>query len=238
MGCFSLSCTQKIEVSNVHTTVADEFTSFSVPGIPHKVELTNLKLPENLDRGSEMKRAMDRYRTGDLAADGILVNSFEEFEGEYIDEYKKVKGEKVWCIGPVCGCNVVRDDMFERGQIASVSETECLEWLDLWEDETVVYACLGSICGLKSWQLMELGLGLEESNKPFIWVIGFGGGEEKIDDLKRWVEEDNGFGERIRGRGFLIWGWAPQVFLLSHPAVGAFLTHCGWNSVLEGVNHY
>ncbi|KAL5740909.1 hypothetical protein ACOSQ2_030089 [Xanthoceras sorbifolium] len=64
----------------------------------------------------------------------------------------------------------------------------------------------------------ELGLGLEASEKPFIWVI------RKGDNSKE-----------TKGIGFVIWGWAPQVLILSHPAIGGFLTHSGYNSSLEGI---
>lgn len=231
MGCFSSTCTHKLEVSEVHSTVS-KFESFVIPDMPHRIELTKVQLPEILNPGSEdLTEVRDKIRAADNTADGIVINTFQELETEYVKEYKKFKGDRVWCIGPVSACNKLNLDKAERGEKASMNEKKCLQWLDSCECGSVIYACLGSICGLTSWQLMELGLGLEASNHPFIWVIR---GGEKSEELERWILQD-GFEERTKQRGLLIRGWAPQVLILSHPAIGGFLTHCGWNSTLEGV---
>nr|CAD1825520.1 unnamed protein product [Ananas comosus var. bracteatus] len=45
-----------------------------------------------------------------------------------------------------------------------------------------------------------------------------------------------GFSDRVRANGTgLVVSWAPQKVVLGHAAVGAFVSHCGWNSVLESV---
>ncbi|KAE8709427.1 UDP-glycosyltransferase 72B3 [Hibiscus syriacus] len=44
-----------------------------------------------------------------------------------------------------------------------------------------------------------------------------------------------GFLERTKGRGLVVPSWAPQAQVLSHWSTGRFMTHCGWNSVLESV---
>ncbi|KAK3226650.1 hypothetical protein Dsin_006512 [Dipteronia sinensis] len=163
MGCFASSCTHSLMVSKVHESVS-KFESFVVPRLAHQIELTKSKLPENLNPSSQshLKKVCDRIRSVEHEAEAIVVNTFEELEIEYVKAYKRVKGNKVWCIGPVSACNKLKLDKAERGEKASVDEKLCLKWLDSWEHSSVVYACLGSICGLTTCQLVELGLGLED----------------------------------------------------------------------------
>ncbi|PQQ19775.1 UDP-glycosyltransferase 73C1 [Prunus yedoensis var. nudiflora] len=118
-----------------------------------------------------------------------------------------------------------------KGQQSLHDELHCFKWLDSWAPASVIYVCFGSMCNLSSEQWIEIGLALEASNKPFIWVVR---GCSGIQELEKWITE-SGFEERNRARSLVIHGWAPQTLILSHPAVGGFLTHCGWNSTLEGI---
>ncbi|CAN6556026.1 unnamed protein product [Malus baccata var. baccata] len=54
---------------------------------------------------------------------------------------------------------------------------------------------------------------------------------------KEWFPE--GFVQRIKAqnKGLIVEKWAPQVEILSHKATSAFLSHCGWNSVIESLVH-
>ncbi|CAI9762100.1 unnamed protein product [Fraxinus pennsylvanica] len=85
-------------------------------------------------------------------------------------------------------------------------------------------------CRISFEQLKEIGLGLKASNFSFIWIVR---GQESSAEVEKWLAEDK-FEERVKGRGLVIRGWAPQVLILSHSSIGGFLTHCGWNSTLEG----
>lgn len=77
--------------------------------------------------------------------------------------------------------------------------------------------------------MRELAMGIEASGQEFIWVV-----RSTEQDNEEWLPE--GFEERTKGKGLIIRGWAPQLLILDHEAVGAFVTHCGWNSMLEGIS--
>ncbi|CAJ1890929.1 unnamed protein product [Sphenostylis stenocarpa] len=231
-SCFFLLCCHSLDKDKVHEAVSyDE--KFIVPGMPHKIELRRSQLPGIFYPGSDLKLQAFREATREAAkkAYGIMVNSFEELEAEYLEEYERVTGHKVWCVGPVSLCN--KDDMEKalRSKRNSSDENKYVKWLDSWPAKSVIYVCLGSQNRATPEQLIELGLGLEATKRPFIWVLR---GAYRREEMEKWFLED-GFEERVKGRGILIKGWVPQVLILSHRAIGAFLTHCGWNSTLEGI---
>ncbi|GJT91921.1 UDP-glycosyltransferase 73E1-like protein [Tanacetum coccineum] len=179
--------------------------------------------PGSSDRTGFFIRAVE----ADKAAHGILLHTCEELEPEYLRGYSKARDKKVWCIGPVSECNENNLDIAERGNKAAIEEHDCLKWLGEKEQESVLYVCLGSLASVSTQQAIELGLGLESTNRPFIWCI-----RNQTDELDKWFVE---FEETVRDRGLIVHGWAPQVLILSHRAIGGFLTHCRWNSKLESI---
>ncbi|PON56165.1 UDP-glucuronosyl/UDP-glucosyltransferase [Parasponia andersonii] len=232
MCCFSLLATHNIMLHNVHQSVTSDTEPFLIPGVvPQRVEITRAQLPGAFVIQPDLDDFRDKMREAETTAFGVVVNSFEELEDGCPERYGMALNKKVWCIGPVSLSNNDDLDKMERGNRASINYRYCLEWLDSKEPNSVVYACLGSQCRLLPSQLVELGLGLEASGQPFIWVVKPG---ERFFEFEEWLSEE-GFQERIRGKGILIMGWAPQVLILAHKAVGGFLTHCGWNSTIEGV---
>ncbi|XP_031403409.1 7-deoxyloganetin glucosyltransferase-like [Punica granatum] len=107
-------------------------------------------------------------------------------------------------------------------------DTECLKWLDSKETGTVIYVNFGSIAVLTLEQLIEIGMGLAMSKYHFLWVIR---PNLVVGESASLPPE---FAAKTEGRGFIT-SWCPQERVLNHPSVGGFLTHCGWNSIMESI---
>ncbi|GJZ22329.1 UDP-glycosyltransferase 73E1-like protein [Tanacetum coccineum] len=230
-GCFTFLCIHVAMNTNVLDDIESDSEYFVLPGIPDRIELT--KVQASSWGRKDIKEAAEFFeivREAEEVANGIVVNSFEELEPKYVEELAKAKNKKVWCIGPVSLCNKSSQDIAERGNNTPFDEPECMKWLDSREPRSVIFVCLGSLARASTKQNIELGLGLESSNVPFIWCV-----RHTTEELEKWFLEE-GYEERVKDRGLIIRGWSPQVLILSHQAVGGFLTHCGWNSTLEGIS--
>ncbi|KAL6001739.1 hypothetical protein ACLOJK_007480 [Asimina triloba] len=226
---FSYCVTDSLQRHRPHDGVASDSEPFVVPGLPHLIELTRSQLSDNLKK--QQGSFIERVKEADRRSFGAVMNSFQELERHYIEHFEKTEmGKKAWAVGPLSLCNRTTADMAERGKRASISAEDCLKWLDTKMVGSVVYVCFGSMCRPSDGQLLEIALALESADRPFLWVVS-----ENTNKLLENERLPEGLEERLKGRGLIIRGWAPQVLILNHPAVGAFVSHCGWNSVLEGV---
>ncbi|CAI0407743.1 unnamed protein product [Linum tenue] len=234
-SCFCLLCLRCVKLHGDEFEAMSKHEYFVLQGFPGGIEFTRAQLPmhcKNLASDSTKEGNLDDVSQAESDAYGFIVNTFEELEAEYLEELKVAKQGRVWCVGPVSLTNCFELDKLERGNSSVSSSSSCLRWLDDKEQNSVIYVCLGSICNLSSAQLMELALGLEASDKTFLWVVRE---IEKTKELFQWMEEEK-FEERVSSKGMVIRGWAPQLMILCHRSIGGFMTHCGWNSSLEGIS--
>ncbi|KAL9303996.1 hypothetical protein ACSQ67_021259 [Phaseolus vulgaris] len=197
---------------------------YQIPGLPHP-----LTLPVKPSPG--FAALTESLLEGEEGSHGVIVNSFAELDAEYTQHYENLTGRKVWHVGP---SSLMVEQSVKKPAIVNETRHESLTWLDSKEKDSVLYVCFGSLSLLSDKQLYELATALDASGHSFILVVHRKNKEEEEEE--KWLPE--GFEEKIgkEKRGMLIRGWAPQPSILSHPAVGGFLTHCGWNAVAEAIS--
>ncbi|GMN37685.1 hypothetical protein TIFTF001_007013 [Ficus carica] len=230
---FALCAALCVFLHEPYKNVSSDSEPFMIPNFPDEIELTRSRVADFVknDDGSVLATWYKESKKMEARNYGVLVNSFYELEPRYADHYTEVLGKKAWHIGPLFLYEKEAEQRACRGMETSINQHECLKWLDSKEGDSVVYVSFGSVANFADDQLMEIAAGLEASGQQFIWVVK----KEKREGVVReeWLPE--GFEERMEGRGLIIRGWAPQLMILEHEAVGGFVTHCGWNSTLESV---
>nr|GEW90507.1 soyasapogenol B glucuronide galactosyltransferase-like [Tanacetum cinerariifolium] len=223
-SCFLYhSVYHSLKVYKPHENVISESEIFVVPNLPHEIKMTRSQVSEHLKTKTGYGEMIEKIQESEKRSYGLVHNTLYEIEPDYVDHFKKIKGTKVWHIGPLF-------QFFNNDHVLD-DKYGCLNWLDQQNPKSVIYVCFGSMVKFPDAQITEIALALEESDKPFIWVVRKGVNDERVGGMPE------GFEERVEreNKGLVITGWAPQVEILKHPTVGGFLTHCGWNSVLEAV---
>nr|AFJ52934.1 UDP-glycosyltransferase 1 [Linum usitatissimum] len=242
-GFFNLCIADSIESNNPHRRIQSETEEFVVPGIPDLVKLTRSQLPDMVKGKTEFSGFFDTLKQAERKSYGVLMNSFQGLESDYADHFKQFIGLKAWQLGPVSlfvnRINLDVDKFNSGGKAAAdvITGDKFLNWLDSEKPNSVLYFCLGSLTRFTKTQISEIATALEESNHPFIWVVAKilkGDVDEDKEEKEEWWLPQ-GFEERVVGKGMIIKGWVPQTMILEHASIGGFVTHCGWNSIMEGV---
>ncbi|KAK2637465.1 hypothetical protein Ddye_032257 [Dipteronia dyeriana] len=174
--------------------------------------------PENINRF--IKNIVKQTK----ASSGIIWNSFQELEELALTNLKQEFPIPHFLIGPF-------HKYFPASSSSLLAQDQTsISWLDKQPPKSVIYVSFGSLIGVNETEFQEIAWGLANSKLPFLWVVrpGLVQGTEWLEPLPK------NFLEMIDGRGHIV-KWAPQQEVLDHSSVGAFWTHCGWNSTLESI---
>ncbi|RWW25493.1 hypothetical protein GW17_00010161 [Ensete ventricosum] len=194
-----------------------------IPGIPAIEPIHLVSYLRETDNTTPLQQMIARSFEEVKRCDFVLANTVQELEEETIAVLHHEK--PFYAVGPVF------PDGFTGGTVMTSlwPQSDCSSWLDSMPPSSVLYVSFGSIASISNKDLEEIAYGVLSSKANFIWVLRPG-----TSSSGAAVPLPQGFLEASRGRGMVV-PWCRQREVLQHPAVGGFLTHCGWNSVAESM---
>ncbi|KAG8646206.1 UDP-glycosyltransferase 88A1 [Manihot esculenta] len=234
-GCLAAS----MYFPTLHQTTTKSFkdmnTFLNLPGIP-PISSSNFSSAVSDRNNKAYEYFLDMAYCFPKSA-GVIVNTFAVLEARALKAISDglcipdSTTPPVYCTGPLIVTNNQTD-----------GDTECLNWLESQLSQSVIFLCFGSLGLFSMEQLREIASGLERSGQRFLWVVRNPPSDSQSLDISALPEPDlnsllpDGFLDRTKEKGLVVKSWAPQVAVLNHKSVGGFVTHCGWNSVLEAVS--
>ncbi|XP_017984968.1 PREDICTED: anthocyanidin 3-O-glucosyltransferase 6 [Theobroma cacao] len=207
----------KLKGSDAEFTIPSYFNPISAKFFP-----TIMFKPETSTIMHNVSRELRKVK-------GIMVNTFSELESHAVNSLTDGKYPAVYPVGPILNL---------KGASGVHQNSYIMKWLDEQPLSSVVFLCFGSMGSFGGDQAEEIARALEQSGHRFLWslrqpsVEGMMLSPTDYENVAEVLPE--GFLERTATIGKII-GWAPQVAILGHPAIGGFVSHCGWNSTLESI---
>ncbi|GLT91292.1 hypothetical protein SLE2022_091860 [Rubroshorea leprosula] len=163
----------------------------------------------------------------------LMFSTCDDLERPFLSYMADQMGVPAFGVGPLLPenyWNPTSGSLISDRQIrgdnrqSNVTEDDVIQWLDRKPRGSVLYIAFGSEVGPTTEEYSELAGALAETTRPFIWAIQSGSGYTA-----------DGLESKVGDRGLIIYGWAPQLLILSHQSTGGFLSHCGWNSTSEAI---
>ncbi|XVF71124.1 hypothetical protein PTKIN_Ptkin12aG0010500 [Pterospermum kingtungense] len=204
----------------------DSDTEFPIPSFVNPVSAkflpSGVLKPEGSTLLNDITRRLRKVK-------GIMVNTFSELESHAVNSLvSDGRLPLIYPVGPILNLEVNQN--FDT----------IMEWLDEQPPSSVVFLCFGSMGSFGVDQIREIACALDQSGYRFLWSLrkapdptkGLIASPTDYDDVAEVLPE--GFLDRTNRIGKII-GWAPQVAILNHSAIGGFVSHCGWNSTLESI---
>ncbi|KAL3642122.1 hypothetical protein CASFOL_012937 [Castilleja foliolosa] len=208
----------------------DEGSEVTLPGMP-VMGLNDLP-SYLLDKGtypSMFTILVEQFATFGKA-DWHLFNTFDKLEDEVLNWMRSKY--RIQTIGPTIPSMYLDKRLLENydyGLSLFKHKTEsCSEWLDKKDDQSVIYVSFGSLANLSEKQMEEIAWGLIATTCNFLWVVR--------DSEQNKLPKDFISSLEVSDQKGIIVNWCSQLEVLSHQAVGCFVTHGGWNSTLEGLS--
>ncbi|KAJ4869266.1 UDP-glycosyltransferase 90A2 [Raphanus sativus] len=223
MNCASPCILDSVFENQLLSKVKSETEAVAVPEFPwikvRKCDFVEDMSDAKLATDPGFKLIIDQV-TSMSKSQGIIFNTFDDLEPVFIDFYKRTRELRPWTLGPLC---LAKNSLEDEG--AEKVKTVWMKWLDEKRDKgcNVLYVAFGSQAEIQREQVEEIALGLEESKVNFLWVL-------------KGNEIGKGFEERVGERGMAVKDeWVDQRKILEHESVRGFLSHCGWNSLMESI---
>ncbi|XP_019172139.1 PREDICTED: 7-deoxyloganetin glucosyltransferase-like [Ipomoea nil] len=164
-------------------------------------------------------------------ASAIIFHTFDELEPEVCNALCSMF-DRAYTIGPIplllkgfpeSEINKIECHMWRK-------DPSCIQWLDSKPPKSVVYVNFGSMAVTSPEKMVELAMGLCKSMQNFLWII-----RSELLSSDWFATLPPEFTNAVKSRGYVA-GWCDQERVLNHPSIGGFLTHCGWNSILESMS--
>ncbi|EHA8588265.1 hypothetical protein COCNU_scaffold004575G000050 [Cocos nucifera] len=170
--------------------------------------------PDDFLLQTEMEETNNTFRFW-----GLILNTFDHMECNVLDALKCMF-PRMYTIGPLSALlNQTTKNQWNSMRLSLWEEDyDCLQWLETQRAASVIYVNFGSLTTMTVEQLIEFAWGIADSNHPFLWIIRH---DLVAGGLEALPEE---FIIETKDRSFLT-SWRPQQEVLSHPAIGGFLTH-------------